>query len=192
MKATTTGDEMRLEAETFQLNSTASNGTIASFMFSAVERFSFSVTTGGEAMWEGTGAVGIRFGTSTPTTFRLYSESEPIPFLEVDYGNNWFWNQPGGGARMTFQPDVAAGAEFDAVLTLGNDAIRGHHKVMNDGSGANPRPGVIELLTQDDVSCYLFAWYDSTSSSYQLRVRRNNDPADTGGGTLIVNGIVTT
>ncbi len=210
VKAVTSGDALRLEAEGFEVNSTLSSGAVTylSCKLSGAEEASLkrlatneiqlattlplAVSAGGDLSATAEGEVGIRFGTAAPDVFRLYSEAEVTPILEVDDENAWFWNQPGGSSRMRFHPNVAAGAEFDSVLTIGNDEIRGNLQLANDSSGANTRPGVLVLYAQDGTLCYLFAWFDSATSTYQLRVRRTNDPANTGGGTLIVGGIVTT
>lgn len=203
VKATTSGDALRLEGDTVQLNTPNSTGTITTFRVNGTSVATVEYDSTGVAATLKSGnnlivktdeTLTLHFGASTGVVRALNfqhtaSSGTPYNVASVAESGTWDFNDGTTGAREAQLSPSTGGGTPDCALALGQVAVtRGYLEVLADST--TPRSGVIRLGTQDAVNgldLYLFAYYDSAAPVGQRNQLRcyNADPGGANVGAVI-------
>jgi hypothetical protein len=207
IKASVSGDALRIEGETVHLNTPNSTGTIATFRTNGTSRATLeyesgSVTTtlrsSSNLTLKSDEFMVIHFGASTGTSKTLrFLHTAPsgteYQVAAVNETGAWDWCDPTTGAVEATLLSNDAAAPPNCSLDLGIVAItRGMLIVRGDPTGGAQRPGVIKLETQDTVNgrnLWVYAWYDGAAPAGQRDQLRCHtaDPGSTNVGKVIVS-----
>lgn len=211
IKASTSGHNIELEADSIRLNTTTSTGTITSFRTSGAERLYVTWDSGtSKARIRAANHIEIenaasadtdievvasrhavlRFGTNGTGELRVMDPSNTYRMTSVSENGVWTLRDAGNLGAIVMTPYDAATTPTSEIA-VGNDGTRGLVYLLADLSGTTC-PGAVKFQPQDITNgtyVWLYVWYGTKDAILGTHlIAKSSDPVATpGSGTRLAS-----